>query len=1429
MHRIGLFVGLILVCLPAVLFSGGWDVGLTLVSGTSEFTLTLGTDDAATNGYDPGIDEAIPVAPPSGAYAYFQLDDPENPYVVMLSKDIRATGETEYLWEIRPVRWSEEGVISWGELPAGNFEITALFFAGDSLTGWEDMRELDSLVFFSGQRIYIKATDIPVEAGEPPYVLSWSPSDGSVGVLNPPVITCVVADDGAGVDIGSIQFVVNEVDVTEHLIITGTAEEYRLEYRPDEPFAPYENVGVTLNVSDLATPPNSASYSISFTVGEPIPSVEYELSLSVWSAEGTDTSFIGLILALDEAGTDMFDPGYDIVIPVMPPGDDFFACFGLSDPEYPVYTMLYRDVRGMDSFSSVWRINSLNWGDSQGVRWNPSGILEDRLLEITAYFPGETEFEWVDMSTTGEISFLPGQTVYIRTSPLFDTDPPEIADIFPPDGAVDVPVNTNISFTIIDRISGVDVSSLVVLVDGVDVTADVDITPDGTGYGFDILYDPPVDFPYLSAVSVTVDVSDLAEPPNGAVFEFSFTTGMPILEPTWVESLFVWSVPEAGDSSLFQLIFGADEAGTDGFDPGLDFPYIMEPPSGPYAFFPIEHELYTMLWRDIRSSLVYDIIWDIEMRRFPRDNRNYFSWHPEMLPETGNFAIGVIPPGETEVVEWVDMRTNSQIEFPPEYSARIHFWVEVVEHYCIAGIVSCSDGGNPVGAVVYIPEIHSSFEVGEDGAFEFCGLEEGEYTLQTHLAGYYDESLTIYLVSDTTVDIVLERIPPPTYSISGNVYLDGETDHSGTGIFLNDELAFTTGEDGYFSLEALAEGEYYIHFEHTGYIPFDTVIYLDEDTELTVTLYPEINYWDIRVNVHLPDLPGSTFVMVVLDGTDTMFLGYPAEFLFEDVIEGSHFLDIQAEMYAPYHLDFELVSDTLFQVTLSPLFGTLFGTVYLEDEEDLSGSVVRVFAEGMPPMEYITDSTGYYSFPHLFFGEYEISVGHPGFVPQDTIISFTGDTELNFYLLREVPLLNPPRNLDAISGLDARVPLFWEEPEPTSAHLLGYIIYRSNIISTDSIGYVPAAVTAYIDFDVYNFLYYQYFVVADYVEGRSDESNRVWANPRPQADEPQVLIYDFDNGATVCFDQTTGSAEALATTFDNLDIPYDMTGQDASLEEYDIFRYRAIFISTGIRDLVNDKIRPDDIERIKNFILAGGGVYWEGADVGQDYFANGSEEERWLFGLFGAEFADDGRGRMQGNVQLLYGDTDFFREPVSVAYAYRTLADMRLDEFNTVEGTDIMNSQSTPAPNVSTIRMVARDAPNLKTVLSSVYIGAISNGSGANTREYILNIIYQFLTRQYSDVPDEQAAIRELGISAFPNPFNSALNITLDVPQSGRYRLDVFDITGKKVASLLDRRSLSIGSHNIIWNAEGMPSGSYFLRLQNEVGTEKTMEVIFLK
>jgi hypothetical protein len=83
-----------------------------------------------------------------------------------------------------------------------------------------------------------------------------------------------------------------------------------------------------------------------------------------------------------------------------------------------------------------------------------------------------------------------------------------------------------------------------------------------------------------------------------------------------------------------------------------------------------------------------------------------------------------------------------------------------------------------------------------------------------------------------------------------------------------------------------------------------------------------------------------------------------------------------------------------------------------------------------------------------------------------------------------------------------------------------------------------------------------------------------------------------------------------------------------------------------------------------------------------------------------------------------------------------------------------------------------------------------------------------------------------------PNPFNSSTAITFDVPRPSNVQLDVINVLGENVATLIER-AMPQGRYEVVWDGRDrfgivQPSGVYFYRLVAGRYTE-TKKMVLLK
>ena len=79
----------------------------------------------------------------------------------------------------------------------------------------------------------------------------------------------------------------------------------------------------------------------------------------------------------------------------------------------------------------------------------------------------------------------------------------------------------------------------------------------------------------------------------------------------------------------------------------------------------------------------------------------------------------------------------------------------------------------------------------------------------------------------------------------------------------------------------------------------------------------------------------------------------------------------------------------------------------------------------------------------------------------------------------------------------------------------------------------------------------------------------------------------------------------------------------------------------------------------------------------------------------------------------------------------------------------------------------------------------------------------------------------------FPNPFNPSTEIRWQISESRFVRLNVYDILGRQVATLVNEKQPT-GTHSVTWNAGNTPSGMYFVTMTVE-DKQQTRKLLLIK
>ena len=121
----------------------------------------------------------------------------------------------------------------------------------------------------------------------------------------------------------------------------------------------------------------------------------------------------------------------------------------------------------------------------------------------------------------------------------------------------------------------------------------------------------------------------------------------------------------------------------------------------------------------------------------------------------------------------------------------------------------------------------------------------------------------------------------------------------------------------------------------------------------------------------------------------------------------------------------------------------------------------------------------------------------------------------------------------------------------------------------------------------------------------------------------------------------------------------------------------------------------------------------------------------------------------------------------------------------------------------------------------------------ANPVDLDEDIVLYFANIRLGDEPDITSAEGGAGIPSefgleqnYPNPFNPATSIAFQVPENNRVTLEVYDVTGRRITTLVDDH-MDAGYHEVTFDGTRLASGVYLYRMQagDFVQTRKLMLV----
>ena len=110
-----------------------------------------------------------------------------------------------------------------------------------------------------------------------------------------------------------------------------------------------------------------------------------------------------------------------------------------------------------------------------------------------------------------------------------------------------------------------------------------------------------------------------------------------------------------------------------------------------------------------------------------------------------------------------------------------------------------------------------------------------------------------------------------------------------------------------------------------------------------------------------------------------------------------------------------------------------------------------------------------------------------------------------------------------------------------------------------------------------------------------------------------------------------------------------------------------------------------------------------------------------------------------------------------------------------------------------------------------------------NVQRAIVEYESNFATMTYSPLPATNPVISYVLYQNYPNPFNPITTIRYELPQDGQVTIEVFDILGQRVVTLINEYQKA-DRYEVIFNSVNLSSGVYIYGMKvNDFVTSKKM------
>jgi len=353
--------------------------------------------------------------------------------------------------------------------------------------------------------------------------------------------------------------------------------------------------------------------------------------------------------------------------------------------------------------------------------------------------------------------------------------------------------------------------------------------------------------------------------------------------------------------------------------------------------------------------------------------------------------------------------------------------------------------------------------------------------------------------------------------------------------------------------------------------------------------------------------------------------------------------------------------------------------------------------------------------------------------------------------------------------------------------------------------------------------------------------NEVYAASTSSDDERILVVNGFDRSSNNRHDYITKYAEPIK----NAGHGFSYTLNESVINnKISLSDYNTVIWILGDESTADHTFDPTEQEKIEEFLKQGGNLFVSGSEIGWDLEGKSNHptqaDKDFYHNFLKAKYHKDSPYDKQG---------EYYAVETMGCGVFDKIEDFSFDDGS--NGTiDVDWPDAIKPINGSTATIKYKNVIESEGVAGVEFSGLFPGGSSEGNlvyltfpfetivsdelRDEVMERVLGFFTgNPFTAIDEKPETIETYSLSKnYPNPFNPTTNFTYQIPQPGVVEINIYDLTGKLVETLVKEQK-STGNYTIQWNASNFSSGVYIYRMtvtnNSNIQFSKTGKSVLMK